>query len=172
MAMPMAEARSSSLLRVATVMLYFALGILSVLTFILLSRKWAWVWKLVASVVVWVIGFALFYFFSPSFRVLGPEGEAPYLTDILLFVVLILGMSAKYLWDLIEIRNERNSKRSPGQPKFGLDFDFWDFVKPMLVSVIVFGVVTSGKHEITRTAVLGSFQNGFFGQTVFKKKVS
>ena len=114
-------------------MFYFALGIMSVLTFILLSRRWPWIWRVLTSVVVWAIGIALLYFLTPSFRVLGPEGESPYLTDVVLFIVLILGMSAKYLWDLIEIRNERNSKRSPGEPKFGLDFDFWDFVKPMLV---------------------------------------
>jgi hypothetical protein len=153
-------------------MFYFALGILSVFAFILLSRKWPWVWRVVASVLVWAIGFGLLYFFTPSFRVLGPVGGSPYLADIVLFVVLILGMSAKYLWDLIEIRSDRNSKRSPGQPTVGLGFDFWDFVKPMLVSVIVFGAVMNEKHELTRIAVLASFQNGFFWQTVFKKKVS
>jgi hypothetical protein len=88
-----------------------------------------------------------------------------------LFVVLLLGMNAKYLWDLIEERQKQNAKLLPGSARVGLAFDFWDFVKPLLVAAIVFEAVAGVQHTLSRAVLVGSFQNGFFWQTVFQKKM-
>ena len=51
--------------------------------------------------------------------------------ETILFACVLIGMSSKYLWDLIEIK-KKNAGLQPGEPRFPLEFDFWDFVQPFL----------------------------------------
>ena len=150
-------------------MFYIYFSISCLLSFVFLSRTWRFFWRIIPSVVVWAVGAGILYLIIPGAVVLGEDGPHSLETDSALFLSMLLGMSAKYMWDQIEIRKERNSRRAMGEPKIGLEFDFWDFVKPMLVSVLVFEYATGLKHELTRIALIGSFQNGFFWQTLFNK---
>jgi len=87
--------------------------------------------------------------------------------ELLLFGVMVLGMAGKYFWDLIERRRE--SRRAKGSRSPKLQFDWLDFLQPLLISGIVFaGVLREGPHEAVGS-VLFSFQNGFFWQTVLKR---
>jgi hypothetical protein len=148
--------------------LYFAIS--SLLTFVLLRRRGNKLWGSVGSAITWLVGGIVLYILNSRAPTLGPGTRQTWWVEAILFVVLLLGMTAKYLWDLIEARNERNAKRPPGEAKVGLDFDFWDFAKPLLVSVIVFAAVTGLEYKLSKTALINSFQNGFFWQTIFKKK--
>jgi hypothetical protein len=89
--------------------------------------------------------------------------------EILLFAAMVGGMSAKYLWDLIEVRRSK-MKTLKGQ-NVPLGFDGWDFFQPLLVAGIVFSGVLATLKEMDAPTVLLSFQNGFFWQTVLKRKV-
>lgn len=104
---------------------------------------------------------------------MGPE--IPWYTDtpwkqVLSFGAMLCGMGAKYLWDLIEIRRNKNSKLATGEPRHTLEFDAWDFVQPLLVAGIVFSGVLAAQREMNLTGFLFSFQNGFFWQSVLKTK--
>jgi hypothetical protein len=150
-------------------MFYFYLSSATIISLVVMSRKWPIGWRISASAAVWAITLSLYYLLRPNILLLGPSDESSWWVDTLLFLILLLGMGAKYLWDLIEVRNKKNAKLPPGKTKAALNFDAWDLVKPMLVSVLVFYAAAGIKHELTRTAVVGSFQNGFFWQTIFKK---
>jgi hypothetical protein len=90
--------------------------------------------------------------------------------ELLTFGAMVFGMASKYFWDLIEVRRNKNSKLAQGQPKHGLEFDAWDFVQPFLVAGIVFSGVLAVQREVNPTALLFSFQNGFFWQSVLRAK--
>jgi hypothetical protein len=88
--------------------------------------------------------------------------------ELIFFVAMILGMVAKYFWDLIEER-----RKAPPDPHSGrrpLHFDPWECIQPLLVAGIVFGAILSMLKELTVPSVLLSFQNGFFWQTILKKQ--
>jgi hypothetical protein len=150
-------------------MLYLALALFFLSSFIVLSQRWA-LWKRIAAVVLIGMAAVGICFAVPQNQYLGADEEQSWTVDAGLFAILLLGMGAKYLWDLIEERQKKNSSLPPGSPKCGLAFDFWDFVKPLLVSVVVFEAVAGIQHSLSRVALVGSFQNGFFWQTVFQKR--
>jgi hypothetical protein len=151
-------------------MVYITLAVVFLLSFVVLSRRWA-IWKRVAAVAfVGIAAIVTAILVAPQAQFLGPD-ESSWRVDVVLFAMLLLGMSAKYVWDLIEERQKQNARLPPGAARIGLAFDFWDFVKPLLVSVIVFDAVAGVQHSLSRAALVGSFQNGFFWQTVFQKKM-
>lgn len=80
--------------------------------------------------------------------------------EALLYFAMILGMAAKYLFEAI---GEDNS----------FEFRKWQFLKPFLVSPIVFGVVY-GTIDVSASKLplfIFSFQNGFFWQTILAKTI-
>lgn len=87
-----------------------------------------------------------------------------------MFAAMLLGMAAKYLWEAIERRRDKIKNSKQEGSRISLDFDFWDFVQPVLVSAIVFSAVLTANRQISFDAVLFSFQNGFFWQSVFTRK--
>jgi hypothetical protein len=99
-----------------------------------------------------------------------PATSSGFLSELVLFATMVLGMSAKYLWDQIELRKKKNETLSPGTPKHGLEFDFWDFLQPLLVAGIIFAAVIQISNELNLTSGLFSFQNGFFWQTVIRRR--
>jgi len=78
---------------------------------------------------------------------------------ILLFGVMMLGILARYYWDLL------------GRGRYFVDTDLVELIRPLLVSPLVFFPVWSqlGGAPRTLTTILVAFQNGFFWQAVFEK---
>lgn len=152
----------------------FTLSWIFALAFLLvLSRRWKWGWKASAAVCLIVVSTAVLYLLLPNALTRAAEtlwwNRSPW-KELLLLVALLFGMIAKYLWELIEIRRKKNAERKPGVEKYGLEFDFWDFVQPMLFAGVVFSVVLQSAEDVKLTTLLFSFQNGFFWQAVFRKK--
>jgi hypothetical protein len=156
--------------------LFLSLSVLLLLVLLVLSIRAAIVWKKVAALTLAVIGtLTIAIFFSGNSAPLSRGPEIPVwqrspLHELLLFAAMLLGMSSKYLWDLIEVRRTRNLSRKPDEPKVRLEFDFWDFVQPLLVAALVFAAVLAATSETKATSFLFSFQNGFFWQAVLKQK--
>jgi hypothetical protein len=143
---------------------------------ITLSRQWRLSWRLTVATLVVAAGFFLVsIFIGTSVIVRGARDQwwnrTPW-RELLLFAAMWLGMSAKYLWDLIEVRRKKNAALPEGQRPVGIEFDIWDFAQPLLVSAIIFGAVLATVREVDPTSFLFSFQNGFFWQTVFRKESS
>jgi len=156
--------------------LFLSLSVLLLLILLVLRIRVAIAWRTVAALALAIIGtLAIAIFFSsnsaPQSR--GPEipvwQRSPF-RELLLFAAMLLGMSSKYVWDLIEVRRTINLSRKPDQPKVGLEFDFWDFVQPLLVAALVFAAVLAATSESNAPSFLFSFQNGFFWQAVLKQK--
>jgi hypothetical protein len=77
------------------------------------------------------------------------------------FVSMVLGMSAHTTWDAI---TKRRGGKAPA-------FDKWLYLRPALVAPIIFIAVLKlvGGTSFDFAALLLSFQNGFFWQTVLSK---
>jgi len=89
--------------------------------------------------------------------------------EFIFFSAMVLGMIAKYFWDLIEERRRTHGDDN-GKKRKPLNFDAWDCIQPLLLSGIVFAGILSMLNELTFPSVLLSFQNGFFWQTVLKRR--
>lgn len=109
-------------------------------------------------------------------RILGRDGSIHFLlkgsalsgqdvvpwVGLVYFLSMVLGMFAHSTWDAI-------SKRRNGQPP---SFDKWLYLRPALVAPIIFIAVLKlvGGNSFDFAALLLSFQNGFFWQTVLSKR--
>lgn len=118
-----------------------------------------------------------FFYFLFSNRFLGPESwynTSPYI-EIIYFALMILGMSARYITNAIEVRREKNKKlkNKKNNPKIALEFDWYEFSYPFFFSIITFGMLLKQieTEVLTISNVVISFQNGFFWQTVLKKEI-
>jgi|HubBroStandDraft_6_1064221.scaffolds.fasta_scaffold705050_2 hypothetical protein len=98
------------------------------------------------------------------------RGDDDWKTTGCLFLAMVLGMTSKYLWGLIEIRRVKVEAQRDAAKKPPLGFDIWDFIQPLLVSGIVFSGVSIGHPKLEWATVLFSYQNGFFWQTVLARK--
>jgi hypothetical protein len=80
--------------------------------------------------------------------------------DIGMFFSMLLGMASKYLFDMI---GEKKRRR--------IAFNKWQFLKPFLVSPIIFGTILSQVPEKMPvfTLLILSYQNGFFWHTLLYK---
>ena len=94
--------------------------------------------------------------------------------DLLLFTALLAGMAARSMTEAIERRRlvieaARVSGKKVHNPR--LKLDPWEFSYPLFVSVVVFeGVRQATGNASTLTALLLSFQNGFFWQTILRRQ--
>ena len=89
----------------------------------------------------------------------GPGGgDANTWVEPTLYLAMIAGMMGKYFFDAI---GEGNTLR----------FQKWQFIKPIFISPIVFGVIYGVIDESTSLVLLFIFasRNGFFWQTVLNK---
>jgi len=109
--------------------------------------------------------------FSPGTTLGGPDdGISSPWREVLLFVVMLAGMAARFLTRAIENRRERiAAARAAGKPgNIKIEFDMWEFVYPMITSVMTYGLlmqqVPDGK--LTLMILVLAFQNGFFWQTL------
>jgi hypothetical protein len=80
--------------------------------------------------------------------------------DMGMFFAMVLGMASKYLFDVI---GEKKRRR--------IAFNKWQFLKPFLVSPIIFGAILSQVPENISAFMLFliSYQNGFFWHTLLYK---
>ena len=109
------------------------------------------------------------------FGALGTRGSAawwqqPLWRDLLLYSVMLAGMLFRVVWDQLEVARQRNAepaRRRRIRPRF----DFWEFVYPVLPSLVVFqGVLLlAGKDDLSLPLCLTSFQNGFFWHALLAK---
>jgi hypothetical protein len=83
------------------------------------------------------------------------------LFEFSLYLTMLLGMAAKYLYDAI---GENNT----------LKFQKWQLFKPMLISPIVFGAIygNTGDEASKYLLLVFAFQNGFFWKTVLDRRQS
>lgn len=102
--------------------------------------------------------------------------KAP-MREIILLLLMMLGMAARYLTGVIEERRDRiRQLQSEGRDanKVPIRFDMWEFTYPLLFSVVTFGALL-GQLEgdgLTVPNAIISFQTGFFWQTVLKREES
>lgn len=135
---------------------------------------------LVASVLLALslISAAYWLFKPPGPQVLSSDestwlNATPY-RELLLFVLMLIGMTARFVTAAIEERRAqiaalrasgKTDRRSLSIP---IRFDRWELVYPMMVSVITFGALLHQLEstEVTLANAIISFQTGFFWQTI------
>lgn len=146
-------------------MAYLFLTVLGVVAVLLVSSQWT-VRKALTVILLIIIaggiGFSIIDVFVLSDGETISKGPAAFKGiswfDMALYFVMIAGMMAKYLFDAIGDTND-------------IKFQKWQFIKPIFISPIVFGVIYSAIDQSTSGFLLFifSFQNGFFWQTVLNK---
>jgi hypothetical protein len=113
-----------------------------------------------AGVTMAIVSWLAFHYFWPPLHPRAEDEEiAPWWAGLAYFGAMLVGMAAHTAFNSIR---RRRRCRAPV-------FDTWAFVEPALVAPIVFLGVRGfipGEH-FTFEALLFSFQNGFFWQTVF-----
>jgi hypothetical protein len=154
-------------------MILVALSALTLFLVIATTLRLRWWWRALALIPLLFTGVVLWNLVVPQIgQIRGgstfDSTQSPW-KEIIAFVTMVLGMNAKYLWDLTDARKQKNAKLKPGETKHGLGFDAWDFVQPLLVAGIVFGTILETIKQLNATTLIFSFQNGFFWQTIFKK---
>jgi len=98
---------------------------------------------------------------------------SPYV-ELTYFLMMILGMIARYITKAIDDRNERITKIEKigdysTKPK--VQFDGWNFSYPFFVSILTFGFLLQQikTETLNISEVVLSFQTGFFWQTILGK---
>jgi len=151
-------------------------GILSLLLWVFQRKKLSYLIKF-ATILVLISILGIFIFLNTEGVFLGDVKwyDKNIVREFILFIMMLMGMSARYITILIEQRQEkikslRKKKKDFEKPK--IEFDVWEFSYPMFISVITFGVLLKQleSNSITITNIVISFQNGFFWQTLLKKE--
>jgi hypothetical protein len=93
--------------------------------------------------------------------------------EIILFVLMLAGMAARFVTRAIEERRARIKEAASAgkRGRVAIHFDGWELVYPMMVSVVTFGVLLAqigSEHLTVANAVIG-FQTGFFWQTILNR---
>ena len=99
----------------------------------------------------------------PEPMVLGPDTTVPGLDQKLLplylYITMLAGMFSKYLWDYTAPNTRKR-------------FNFRLFIRPVIVSPIVFAVLwTVTGNKISVITFCFSFQNGFFWQAILERRM-
>jgi hypothetical protein len=130
----------------------------------------------ILGLILVILFFVLFAYMNAPPLTLGDTlwyNQSP-ATELWLFMVMVIGMAASYLTKQIDGRRILIAEKAKsGDRSFTpLEFDFWEFINPMLVSVITFGAVLQalGGKELDLASIILSFQTGFFWQTVLAKR--
>jgi hypothetical protein len=145
---------------------FIALSIIAILALLPVKKDWH-IKKQFLFVLSTIIAGTMLYSVIDVF-LLQPGGtkgavnffsKIPWL-EIGLYFVMLMGMASKYLYDAI---GEKNRKK--------IKFNKWQFIKPFLVSPMIFAAVysiipASGSASLL---LIFSYQNGFFWQTILYK---
>lgn len=153
--------------------IFVAIG-LAVPCIVWVLRRCNWTWlvrvpMLVALIVV--TGGGIFLFLDPVFLSNVQWYNRGIVRELLLFLSMVFGMSARYITQQIEARRSRLveiRKSDPNAVAPKLDFDVWEFSYPLFVSVITFGGLLAqlGDAGLSTANTIMSFQTGFFWQTL------
>jgi len=158
-------------------LIFIIIGSLLSLFIWIFQNKFSYLTKSIFSSIL-LFFLTLFIFFNIENTFLSEEEwyNQNIVREVILFVVMLMGMSARYITKLIEQRQEKiqslkKKKEVFDKPK--LEFDIWEFSYPMFISVITFGLLLKHleSNSITTTNIVISFQNGFFWQALLKKEV-
>jgi hypothetical protein len=156
--------------------LFVAYGLVgTLLLLILATRRISPALKLIAVFILVGVTLIGTYIAQPPVTLDGNEkwySSTPY-REALLFLLMLCGMAARYLSRTIEDRRIKviAAAKTGDHKRVGLDFDLWEFVYPMLVSVISFGALLNQleSDRLTLASVIMSFQTGFFWQTILSR---
>ena len=146
-------------------MVYLMLSVTGVISVLLLKTRWSFGRQLVFVVGILLSGtvayIALDFANRPEVIEKGTWDilEAIPWLEVSLYLVMIVGMVAKYLYDTINTGNEVSLQK-------------WQFIKPICVSPIIFASVYAvvGKESSVVLLLLFAFQNGFFWQSILYRK--
>lgn len=140
-------------------------------------QRWTLAKRLVLSLILTILlGLSLYLINNKAFLGGGGWYEKSPFREAILFLVMLCGMSARYVTKAIEDRREKlkqlNGSDQYGKPK--LEFDVWEFSYPLFFSVVTFGSLLGQIKDdnLTFTTIVLSFQTGFFWQTLLKKEIS
>ena len=145
---------------------FIVLSIVALLALLLVKKDWRQKKQIIfvcTTIILSALAYALIdvFFLQPG----GRKGEENFFSkipwlEIGLYFVMLIGMASKYLFDAIGEKNRRKIK-----------FNKWQFIKPFLVSPMIFAAVYSIITEIGSAFLLlmFSYQNGFFWQTILYK---
>ncbi len=151
-------------------MAYIVLTVVGLMVLLLVKKEWRENKKIIfvgASIFLSALVYALID--ALVFQAGGPStkgdtnffAKIPWL-DIGLYLVMVIGMASKYLFDAIGDKDRKKIK-----------FNKWQFLKPFLVSPIIFAAVYSiiPESDSIFLLLIFSYQNGFFWQTMLYKAV-
>jgi hypothetical protein len=160
-------------------MFFFILfGILfTALVWTIQRQSLRWPLRLPICIIILFSCILTIYFYIPE-KTLGDlfwYDQRPY-NEIILFVMMLFGMAARYITKSIEQRRKEIVKLKKSGRKFdkpGLEFDMWEFSYPLFISVITFGTLLPqiDNTRLTLTNAILGFQTGFFWQTLLTKKI-
>ena len=146
-------------------MTYIALSIIGILAVIAVRQIWKQKVQIIFVLSALVLGLGLFLFVDLFFiesKDVMEKGTTlgtriPWL-EISLYFIMLVGMASKYFFDAIGKGNK-------------IKFQKWQFLRPILVSPMVFGVIygNAGEDIPIMLFLIFAFQNGFFWQTVLNK---
>jgi hypothetical protein len=149
-------------------MAYIVLSIVGLLSLVLVKKDWQQKKQIIFVCSIIILG-ALIYVLIDIFILQSRNGitkgdffaKIPWL-EIGLYFIMLLGMASKYLFDAI---GEKKRKK--------IKFNKWQFIKPFLVSPMIFAAVYSMTPETTSAFLLliFAYQNGFFWHTFLYKVV-
>lgn len=151
-------------------MAYIVLTIIGLVSVLLVKKDWQARRQITFVCYIIMVG-TLIYLLIDIFVFKNQQGISKGIEDILaeiplreigMYFFMLAGMTGKYLFDAI---GEKKRQR--------LKLNKWQFIKPFLVSPIIFGTVYAQLPENTSTFMLFifSFQNGFFWQTLLYRTV-
>jgi hypothetical protein len=150
--------------------MFAVVGLLATLAVYALISRWAiWQKTLVALAATGVI---IMIALASGAETRGSVAwwQQPLCRNLLLYAFMLAGMMFRAAWDQLEAWRQHNAQagvRRKRQPQF----DFWEFVYPVLPSLALFqGVLwLAGQNELSFQLGLGSFQNGFFRHALLAK---
>jgi hypothetical protein len=147
-------------------MAYIVLSIIGLLALVLVKKDWQQKKQIIFICSIIILG-ALIYVLIDIFILQSRNGitkgnffaKIPWL-EIGLYLIMLVGMASKYLFDVIGDKKRKKIK-----------FNKWQFIKPFLVSPMIFGAVYAMIPETTSALLLliFAYQNGFFWHTVLNK---
>jgi len=143
-------------------MLYITLFFVSLALIFMIKPSWSFKRQIlifVGGVVLTIASFWGYDIYLSSESIAKGEEERGYFFEGFLFIVMLIGMASKYIFDELD--------------KEEFKFNIRKFIKPMFVSPMVFMGVISQLNEVAMSGFIVyafAFQNGFFWQSVLEKK--
>lgn len=148
-------------------MTYFALSAFGVFVALFVKANWNFTRQYFIITITLLLGLFIYYACTLFLISEGSttKGGQSFLTEIpwfqiSLYFAMILGMIAKYFFDIFD--KGKTTK---------ITIQKLQLIKPLLVSPVVFGVVYASTNEATSdfSLLIIAFQNGFFWQTLLAK---